>query len=195
MPYTNAFYQATPAKPFILIMAVCLGLSLYVYQSTRINVASEDFQESIIHSRSASVIPSAEQRTYVNLLIFFQAGVGLTLIVVPIAISVYRNRAMVKRLNYRNSYVEKIQQKLRTKKLFNEGNAKSFERQLLQKFPYLTAHDLKICSFLLQNYSSKEIAKELNITPGSVNTARYRLRKKMNLPKETDLIIYLNKMA
>ncbi|MGB3589127.1 MAG: LuxR C-terminal-related transcriptional regulator, partial [Tunicatimonas sp.] len=143
----------------------------------------------------SSIVSDAEQRTYINLLIFFQAGVGLTLIIVPIAISIYRNQAMVKRLNHRNNYIQVFQDKLRTQKPSSEANAKNFEKQLLLKFPYLTAHDLKICSFLIQNYSSKEIAEELNITPGSVNTARYRLRKKMNLPKEIDLIIYLNKIA
>ncbi len=195
MPYATAYYRATPSKLLFFIVAVCLGLIFYSYQRASINPTSEDFQEMITYSRSSSIVSDAEQRTYINLLIFFQAGVGLTLIIVPIAISIYRNQAMVKRLNHRNNYIQVFQDKLRTQKPSAEANAKNFEKQLLLKFPYLTAHDLKICSFLIQNYSSKEIAEELNITPGSVNTARYRLRKKMNLPKEINLIIYLNKIA
>ncbi len=70
-----------------------------------------------------------------------------------------------------------------------------FLKRLLQIHPNLTPHDLTLCTLLRQNYSSKEIAEELNITPGSVNTARYRLRKKLVMERETDLIMYLRKIA
>ena len=41
------------------------------------------------------------------------------------------------------------------------------------------------------NLSSKEIAPLLNISPKSVEVKRYRLRKKINLPHESNLIDYI----
>jgi len=39
--------------------------------------------------------------------------------------------------------------------------------------------------------SSKEISKMLNITPRGVELARYRLRKKLKLQREQNLVEYL----
>lgn len=67
----------------------------------------------------------------------------------------------------------------------------SFTERLRLKFMNLTDHDLKVAQMLLDGLSSKEIANELNISPSSVNTARYRLRKRMMLTPETDLLAAL----
>jgi DNA-binding CsgD family transcriptional regulator len=55
----------------------------------------------------------------------------------------------------------------------------------------ITANELKLCALLRLNLSSKEIAQLLNITPESVNKARYRLRKKIALNSNDDLVIFL----
>ncbi len=66
-------------------------------------------------------------------------------------------------------------------------------RQSLQKIiPDITANELKICVFLRLNLSSKEISQLFNITPESVNKARYRLRKKMKLNSKEDLFVFLS---
>ena len=65
--------------------------------------------------------------------------------------------------------------------------------QSLQKIiPSITANELKLCAFLRLNLSSKEISLLLNITPESVNKARYRLRKKMELNSTEDLFTFLS---
>jgi len=51
----------------------------------------------------------------------------------------------------------------------------------------ITANELKLCAFLRLNLSSKEISLLLNITPESVNKARYRLRKKVDIKSKDDL--------
>lgn len=66
-------------------------------------------------------------------------------------------------------------------------------RQSLQEInPGITANELKICALLRLNLSSKEIAQLLNITPASVNKARYRIRKKIGLHAKEDLFAYLS---
>lgn len=58
-----------------------------------------------------------------------------------------------------------------------------FFRKLSEKFPHLTPNDKKLCAYLKLNLSTKEIASLLNLSLNSVLSARYRLRKKLNINK------------
>jgi len=66
-----------------------------------------------------------------------------------------------------------------------------FLTQLKSLHPKLTPNDLRLCAYLRLNLSSKEIAPLLNISAKSIETKRYRLRKKMNLPHEKSLVEYI----
>ncbi len=66
-----------------------------------------------------------------------------------------------------------------------------FYDNLVSKFPVLSQSDIKMCSLLRLNMSSKEIASIINITPPSVDVARSRLRKKLSLPTEENLSVFL----
>jgi DNA-binding CsgD family transcriptional regulator len=55
----------------------------------------------------------------------------------------------------------------------------------------LSPREIKLAAFLRMNMSSKEISKLLNITVRGVELARYRLRKKLNLEREQNLVEYL----
>ncbi|MDE1191968.1 MAG: triple tyrosine motif-containing protein [Arachidicoccus sp.] len=57
----------------------------------------------------------------------------------------------------------------------------NFLQNLKHIYPNLTQADLRICAYLKMNLSSKEIAQFLNISLKSVEIARYRLRKKLNI--------------
>ena len=67
----------------------------------------------------------------------------------------------------------------------------NFQDRLKEQFSALTSNDLLIAEMLFDGLSTKEIASELNISPASANTARYRLRKKLNIAPEEDLVDYL----
>ncbi len=67
----------------------------------------------------------------------------------------------------------------------------NFTRTLMERHPNLTAADQRLCCYIRMHLSSKEIAPLINISYKSVEMARYRLRKKMNLPPETNLSDYL----
>ncbi|HYJ62704.1 MAG TPA: triple tyrosine motif-containing protein [Parafilimonas sp.] len=66
-----------------------------------------------------------------------------------------------------------------------------FLRMLKQKYPNVSAHDLKLCAYLRMNLSSKEIAQLENISVRGVEISRYRLRKKLQIPTETNLFDFL----
>jgi DNA-binding CsgD family transcriptional regulator len=63
-----------------------------------------------------------------------------------------------------------------------------FLRKMKDDFPDLTTKDLRLCAYLRMNLSSKEIAPLLGITVRGVENHRYRLRKKMGLGHDDNLI-------
>ncbi len=72
-------------------------------------------------------------------------------------------------------------------KLTFEGVHHNFFSSLLQRFPELSPTELKLCAMLRLNFNLKETAAVMGISPDSVKTSRYRLRKKLNLPAEQNL--------
>lgn len=60
-----------------------------------------------------------------------------------------------------------------------------------EKYPTLKAHELKLCAYLRMNLSSKEIAQLMSISVRGVEISRYRLRKKLGVPTETNLFQFL----
>ena len=73
---------------------------------------------------------------------------------------------------------------------FNNAD-QDFLKKIKDLHPKLTPNDLRLCAYLRLNLSSKEIASLLNISSKSVEIKRYRLRKRMNLEHETNLIGYI----
>ena len=67
-----------------------------------------------------------------------------------------------------------------------------FLHRLKSKFDWLSKTDLRLCSFLILEFSTKEIAAFMNIEPSSVKTSRNRLRKKLNLPPNSDIKAFLD---
>ena len=66
-----------------------------------------------------------------------------------------------------------------------------FLKALKEKYPGLTPSELKLCTYLVINLSTKEIAQLLNISVRGVEISRYRLRKKLQIPTETNLYEFL----
>lgn len=66
-----------------------------------------------------------------------------------------------------------------------------FSKDLLETFPQLTGKDLKLCSYLRMNLTSKEIAPLMGKSVRGVEVHRYRLRKKMDLDSQENLSNYL----
>lgn len=75
---------------------------------------------------------------------------------------------------------------------FNEVH-EDFFKDLLETYPQLTNKDLKLCSYLKMNLTSKEIAPLMGISVRGVEVHRYRLRKKMGLDKKENLTNFLIK--
>lgn len=73
---------------------------------------------------------------------------------------------------------------------FNEAH-ENFFKKLKAQHPELVPNDIKLCAYLRMNMSSKELSSLLNITLRGVEIRRYRLRKKLNVPHDKNLVEFL----
>ena len=62
-----------------------------------------------------------------------------------------------------------------------------FTTRLTSEFEHLSGQDIRLCSYLRLNLSTKEIAQLLNISVRGVEISRYRLRKKLLLERSINL--------
>jgi hypothetical protein len=73
---------------------------------------------------------------------------------------------------------------------FEEVHPGFFSR-LKKTHPQLSSGDIKHCACIKMNFGTKEIARFFNIKAPSVQIARVRLKKKMDLPDDADLRSYI----
>lgn len=77
---------------------------------------------------------------------------------------------------------------------FNEVN-NDFLKKIKEKYPVLSNTDIKVCTYLKLNLSTKEIAQLMNISIRGVEISRYRLRKKLEIPSGETLTDFLNRVG
>jgi len=78
-------------------------------------------------------------------------------------------------------------------KIFKNIHSVFFEK-LLEICPDLTPSEIKVAAFLRLNLSSKEIAAVTFKSEAGIKSTRYRLRKKLGLKSDDNLIPYLMKL-
>jgi len=100
--------------------------------------------------------------------------------------------------------LQKMERNIR-QNIENDDNWKRFEenfdlvyenylKRLGDLFPDLSVSDKKLCAYLKMDLSSKDIAALFNISVRSVEMSRYRLRKKIDLDRDVNLVEYLQKI-
>ena len=67
----------------------------------------------------------------------------------------------------------------------------NFSQKIMEAFPQLKKSDLKLCVYLRMGLSSKEMASLLNTSVRSIETARYRLRKKLDIDTGSNLTDFI----
>jgi ligand-binding sensor domain-containing protein len=77
---------------------------------------------------------------------------------------------------------------------FNNVNNEFFIK-LKDRYPELSANDLKFCAYLRMNLSTKEMAQLMNVTTKAVEVGRYRLRKKLSLLPDVNLYEFLTEIS
>lgn len=79
-------------------------------------------------------------------------------------------------------------------KLHFENVHPDFFITLKKLYPNLSETELRLCAYIRIGMSAKEIAQMLSIQPETVNTSRYRIRKKLKLASGTSLENYLREL-
>ncbi len=90
----------------------------------------------------------------------------------------------ISHFNSKNNEMEKLVDKV----------SSEFINKLSEKFPDLTSNEKRLAALLRIGLSSKEIAVIISSQPKSVDMARYRLRKKMNLECDEGLQDFIKKV-
>ncbi len=70
----------------------------------------------------------------------------------------------------------------------------NYMRKLIARFPDLKLNDRKLCAYLRMGLSSKEMASLLNTSTRSIETARYRLRKKLQMESGDNLKEFIQRL-
>ncbi len=70
-----------------------------------------------------------------------------------------------------------------------------FDGKLQEMFPDLTKGEREVCALLRLNLSIKEIMIVRNVSSDSVKSMRRRIRKKMNIPSETELEKFIQELT
>lgn len=74
--------------------------------------------------------------------------------------------------------------------LYTSGN-NSFIELILEKHPDLTANEKRLCYLVMMGFDTKEISDLLSKSIRSIEMARHRLRKKLNIERESNMQDYL----
>jgi len=93
---------------------------------------------------------------------------------------------LLREINH-NNYQETVQ----VNSDFSEGGHQDFMFKLDNIEPALTVKEKRLAALVINGLTSKEIAEEFSVEPGSVDKSRYRLRKKLGIDKEVQLQEYL----
>ena len=67
-----------------------------------------------------------------------------------------------------------------------------FDQKLKTVYADITEKEIRLAAFLRMNLTTKEIAATLNVMPDSILKSKYRLKKKLEIDKKTDLTTFLN---
>ena len=70
----------------------------------------------------------------------------------------------------------------------------NFFRDLIEKSDRLSQNDLRLCAYLKMNQNTHEIAQLSGVSVRTIESQKYRLKKKLNLLKEENLISFLMKL-
>jgi len=76
---------------------------------------------------------------------------------------------------------------------FNEFDT-DFSKKLLEKAPTMVAAEIEFCVLLRLNFETKEIARYAKTSVRSVESRKYRIRKKLDIPSTMDINVWMSQI-
>ncbi|WP_172280373.1 helix-turn-helix transcriptional regulator [Chryseobacterium sp. LAM-KRS1] len=158
-----------------------------------------------------------KEQEHINKDIFIIISIFLLLIIILIYFFYKRHVHHRKKINIQETIISKEEEKnflleRKVNKAFDEvvQLAKENSPEFLTRFkevypevissllsvnPKLQISELTFCAYLYLNFSSKNIAQYTFVTPRAVQLRKNRLRKKLNIPSEDDIYLWIKKIA
>ncbi len=99
--------------------------------------------------------------------------------------------------NHINSIIRKVNREIENETQWEvfeshfENVHEEFLKRLKADYPDLTPREMRLCTYLRLNITSKEIASLMNISTRGVEISRYRLRKKLGLEHDSNLTDFI----
>jgi DNA-binding NarL/FixJ family response regulator len=69
-----------------------------------------------------------------------------------------------------------------------------FDQKLKTLYSEISDKEIRLAAFLRMKLTTKEIAATMNVLPDSVLKSKYRMKKKLGLDKDTDLVGFLDEL-
>lgn len=170
---------------FLISGLLIVAVSIWRFQSLRIKKEKLQANQirSQLHFKEKELLTSALKDAEVNNFLR-ELKDGIDHLETPNDAGVSKIRSMLKAQMAEKNRWEEFQVRF-------EGIHESFFQRLLKDHPDLTRNELKLSALTLLNLSSKEISSIQGIKPSSVDIARHRLRKRLNVENGLSLAEYL----
>jgi DNA-binding CsgD family transcriptional regulator len=191
---------------FIIVIVVLISVFAYKIRATKINVKhnrqlekKEQLVESLKEEMKRKELENLENQLTLSTNEILKRDEAIGAIKSELSKTYAELKGRFPQKNYKR-ILETIDQQITN----NEQDRANFEQHFMasqygfyenlkKDYPNLTSSELRLCALLKMNLSSKEISSYLNITHRSVEVSRYRLRKKLKLSPEDNLVELLIK--
>jgi DNA-binding CsgD family transcriptional regulator len=199
---TPPFWRTTWFK---LILSALFGYLLYLLFKYRLNILQKRFEKESLH-KEREIVKLKNDKLNTDLDFKTKELAQSTMHVIR------KNEDMIEIRNIINEVVplstnegkSKLTKLLRhiDSKLDDSSNWEYFEynfnlihnnflKRFAEQYPDINHNDLKICAYIRMNLSTKEIANLLNISYRTIESTRYRIRKKINIDTDITLNDYI----
>ncbi|MEL6865912.1 MAG: LuxR C-terminal-related transcriptional regulator, partial [Bacteroidota bacterium] len=197
------YRQVTYFLMGIILLLTVLLLSLDYHYRQKIKWQQRQNIKNLEEQREAE----QEKRQQMEVLLAFRERklASLTLNLLQKNEMLERLQSSIRTLNTHRSteFAQNIGRMINKHRNFDDGWQKfkmhfelvhpAFFERLFMQFPKINPNESRFCAYIKMGLSTKEIAHLMGISSSGVQKARYRLKKKMNLDREVDLIEFLTK--
>lgn len=184
----NLIYIITSVGLFLLLVILGLLLRLEKTRKRRIELEKDGLRSKLEHTNK-------ELTTYVMYLLRkneFIISIAEKLKVARLDAKAENKKIMsdlIKELESNSTMISWEEFEVRFQQVYT-----GFYKKLNTSYPDLTPNELRLCAFFRLNMTTKEIAAITYQSINSISVARYRLRKKLGLNPEENLVAFLTKL-
>lgn len=192
---SQIIYVACGAGTLILVLLCCLFyLSRRRSRAERSLLEAENREQAMLNKAIRLELDSKERELTSNALVIAQKSAVLKDLSDQIALmqqegDMTKNNGV--RLKKQIDTLLSADEDWQNFKIHFEQVHPDFFATLKGRFPALSKNELRLCAYIRLNMSAKEVAQVLSVQPDTVNTSRYRIRKKMQLPSGVSLDDFL----